>query len=166
MNYLIISEKNIAAQRIATILSGGKHKKSSFQRVPYYDYDKGDDGYTVVGLRGHIINLDYPEEYRNWRSHPVLELVDVEPEKRVQAKAVVNTLCKLAPEADIVIIATDFDREGELIGTEALDFIVETNPEVTVKRARFSAQFSKKIKAGLATRWITSWPRPPSPGRW
>ena len=139
MNHLIISEKNIAAQRIATILSGGKYKKSSYQRVPYYDFDKGEDGYTVVGLRGHIINLDYPEEYRNWRSHPVRELVNLEPEKRVQAKAVVNTLKKLAPEADLVVVATDYDREGELIGTEALKFITDINPGVIVKRARFSA---------------------------
>ena len=139
MNHLIISEKNIAAQRIATILSGGKYKKSSFQRVPYYDFDKGEEGFTVIGLRGHIINLDYPEEYRNWRAHPVQELVNVEPEKCIQAKAVVNTLRKLAPEADVVVVATDFDREGELIGTEALDFVVEINPDVTVKRARFSA---------------------------
>ncbi len=150
MNHLIISEKNIAAQRIATILSGGKYKRSSFQRVPYYDFDLGEDGYTVVGLRGHIINLDYPDEYRNWRSFPVQDLVNVEPEKRVQAKAVVNTLKKLAPEADIVIVATDFDREGELIGAEALSFVQELNSNVAVKRARFSALTPFEIKEAFA----------------
>lgn len=150
MNHLIISEKNIAAQRIATILSNGKYKKSSYQRVPYYDFDEGEEGYTVVGLRGHIINLDYPEEYRNWRANPVRELVQVEPEKRIQAKAVVNTLRKLAPEADLVIVATDFDREGELIGTEALDFILEENPDVEVRRARFSALTPIEIRDAFA----------------
>ena len=42
----------------------------------------------------------------------------------------------LAAQADEVVIATDFDREGELIGVEALGLIREARPEI---RAVFSA---------------------------
>ena len=39
----------------------------------------------------------------------------------------------MAKDADDIIIATDFDREGELIGLEALQEILESNP--TLARA-------------------------------
>ncbi len=37
---------------------------------------------------------------------------------------------KLAKEADEVVIATDFDREGELIGLEALQQALDANPKI------------------------------------
>ena len=36
----------------------------------------------------------------------------------------------MAKDADDIVIATDFDREGELIGLEALQEIVESNPQL------------------------------------
>ncbi len=60
-------------------------------------------------------------------------------------KGLVNLLKKEAKQADQVIIATDFDREGELIGIDALNQIKTTNPNIEVKRARFSALTVKEI---------------------
>ena len=50
-----------------------------------------------------------------------------------------------------LIIATDFDREGELIGLEALNLAVEENAKLvrTVRRARFSALTAGRDQAGL-----------------
>jgi len=139
MNVLIICEKNNAAQRIANILSHGKAKRTSHKKVPVYDYEVGKISFTVVGLKGHILSLDFPEGYNNWqRVHPS-ELVHVEPLKRVHEHSIYITLKDLAMEADEVIIATDFDREGELIGVEALEVVKKFNPEFSVKRARFSS---------------------------
>ena len=77
MNVLIICEKNNAAQRIANILSHGKAKRTSHKKVPVYDYEVGKISFTVVGLKGHILSLDFPEGYNNWqRVHPS-ELVHV-----------------------------------------------------------------------------------------
>lgn len=43
-------------------------------------------------------------------------------------------------EAPSIIVATDFDREGELIGMEVVNLLREYNPNISeVKRARFSA---------------------------
>ena len=42
----------------------------------------------------------------------------------------VKAVRKLAKEADEVVIATDFDREGELIGHEALQQALEANPAI------------------------------------
>ena len=40
----------------------------------------------------------------------------------------VKAIRKLAKDADSIVIATDYDREGELIGLEALQQVLEVNP--------------------------------------
>ena len=63
----------------------------------------------------------------------------------------------MAEDADDLVIATDYDREGELIGLEALQEVVEANPELAtaegvhedgtpVKRARYSALTKDEIE--------------------
>ena len=145
MNILIICEKNNAASRIAGILSGGKSRKTSHKKVPVYDYEEDDVSYTIVGLKGHILSLDFPEGYNNWqRVHPS-ELIEVDPLKKVHEQLIYNTLKDLAREADHVIIATDFDREGELIGVEALEVVKKFNSDFKVSRARFSSLTQSEI---------------------
>jgi DNA topoisomerase-1 len=139
MNVLVISEKNDAAQRIASILSGYKYTKKVANRVPIFSFHKDDDRFTVVGLRGHILQLDYPREFSRWDQRQIRELIWVEPIRRPTARAIVSALEVLATEAEEVVIATDFDREGELIGAEALGIILKANGKLRVKRARFSA---------------------------
>jgi len=138
MKQLVICEKHIAARRIAYILSGGKARQGRMYGVPYYTFDD----VTVVGLRGHIKKLDFPAEYARWNSSQPQQLIYVEPVKKVGEKHIANALKALARECSHVIIATDYDREGELIGAEILDLLP---PDVTVKRARFSAITAPEI---------------------
>jgi len=145
MNNLIICEKANAARRISEILSDGKAKKTSLHRVAVYDFELGERSYTVVGLRGHILALDYPEEYANWYRHPPGDLIRVKPIKKVELKSIARTLKELAREADEVVVATDFDREGELIGAESVEYIKEFNPDFALHRARFSALTREEI---------------------
>lgn len=139
MRKLVITEKNHAAMRIAYILSEGKTRRSYPRRVAVFDFDKDGDQWMVVGLRGHVLNLDYPDEFNRWESTDLKRLVWAEPIKLVTAQNIVETLKELAAKAEEVIIATDFDREGELIGAEALEIIRPVSPNKTVRRARFSA---------------------------
>src|SRR6185295_15144845 len=70
-------------------------------------------------------------------------------------KSVHKALRKQAKDADSVVIATDYDREGELIGLEALEEILDVNPEVAgsngaitgtnIRRARYSALTKEEI---------------------
>jgi DNA topoisomerase-1 len=136
---LVVAEKNNAAVRIATILSNGKAKRTYAHRVPVFAFSRDGDEYVVLGLRGHILNLDYPKELNRWEDVDLKELVWAEPVKRITAKGVVATLRERAKDKDVVVVATDFDREGELIGKEALDIVQDVNPNVRVRRARFSA---------------------------
>lgn len=149
MRRLIISEKNHAARRIALILSDNTQKSRSVGGVPALIFSKGQDQYAVLGLRGHIVVLDYPEKYNDWDAIPPKELVYAKPEKKVDpsARKIMNALKTLANEADEVVVATDYDREGELIGAEALE---EANVKKATRRAKFSALTKGEIERAFS----------------
>ena len=137
MKKLIITEKANAARRISTILSDGTSKSSSSGGVTVISFETGGDEYNVVSLRGHIIELDYPEEYNDWSATDPAELVHAPQVKTVKVKSILNRIKELAAESDEIIIATDYDREGELIGMETVKAIGADMG--TVRRAKFSA---------------------------
>ncbi len=139
MRKLIVTEKNNTAARIATILSNGQMKRTYPHRVPVFTFSKDGDDHTVVGLRGHIVNVDYPPELNEWEKVELKRLVWAEPVKVVTAPNVEQALREVARGHDEVVIATDFDREGELIGVEALNIIKEVVPDIRVRRARYSS---------------------------
>ncbi|MFQ5909092.1 MAG: DNA topoisomerase I [Thermoplasmata archaeon] len=139
MRKLVISEKSSSARRIAIILSNGKSKRESIGRIPVYSFARNGVDYSVIGLRGHIVGLDYPEEYSNWATVNPKDLVRTKPEKRVIMQSIASALEQLAEKTDEVVIATDYDREGELIGVEAVEIVKKAAPDAMFKRARFSA---------------------------
>jgi DNA topoisomerase-1 len=144
--FLIICEKQNAAHRIATILSKGKATRTVSNRVSVYSFsDDHNDQYTVIGLKGHIINLDFPKEYNRWNNISPKVLIQTPPIKKVQEWKIANIIKSIAKEIDNVVIATDYDREGELIGVEGLEILQEVNPNLEIKRARFSALTTSEI---------------------
>jgi DNA topoisomerase-1 len=149
MRRLIITEKNHAARRIALILSDNTHKSRNVAGVPVLTFSKGNDDYFVLGLRGHIILLDYPDEYNQWETVPPRDLVYAKPEKSVDptARRIMNALKDLSTGADEVIVATDYDREGELIGAEAIQ---EAGVSKPIRRARFSALTKAEIERAFS----------------
>jgi DNA topoisomerase I len=138
---LIISEKANAAKKIAQFLAEGSVKDGKHRSVPHHTFDWRGEECVSVGLKGHVLNPEYPEEYSNWQKVEPSDLIDAEILKSVSEKGVANAVQSLAKKADRVVIATDYDREGELIGVEALSLALEANPALMdhVERARFSA---------------------------
>ena len=118
MHY-IITEKGTSAKRIATILSDGKAKKKKVGKIDAYEFD----GKVVIGLSGHIFRMDFPPAYNDWSKTDPQTLIDAEIVTVALKKDLVSALRKSAKEADSITIATDYDREGELIGVEALDIV-------------------------------------------
>ena len=66
-------------------------------------------------------------------------------EKLPKEKDIIRSLKNLAKKADSIVIATDFDREGELIGADALSCIRQANETAPVSRARYSAITKQEI---------------------
>src|SRR5919112_1417333 len=144
---LIISEKANTAKKIAQFLSEGSIREGKHRSVPHHTFTWKGEETVSVGLKGHVLNPEYPEEYSNWQKVEPRELIDAEILKSVSEKGVAQAVTSLAKKADRVVIATDFDREGELIGVEALSLVFEANPKLMdhVERARFSALTSGEV---------------------
>jgi DNA topoisomerase-1 len=149
---LIVTEKNNSAKKIAEILSGDSAKADKSYKVPYYTWSDGDGEQMAIGLKGHVLNPAFPEDYSNWQQTDLHDLIDAELIKEPTDKNVVRAVRKVAEGASSLVIATDFDREGELIGLEALQEILEVNPglEETVKRARYSALTKEEIERAFS----------------
>ncbi|MCQ2752596.1 MAG: toprim domain-containing protein, partial [Coriobacteriales bacterium] len=158
---LIVTEKNIAAQKIASLLSDTKPKADKVYNTPVYRFIIDGQDCVTVGLKGHIEEVTFPDELsyskrRGWvgicangetvkaqipRSFekppwttkrkpwtadglilkswkiPTLPYLCYAPIIKVpKEKEIIRSLKSLAKKADEAIIATDFDREGELIG--------------------------------------------------
>ena len=124
---LIVTEKNNSAKKIAEILGASPATDKTF-KVPYYTWSDADGDHMSIGLKGHVLGPAFPEGYSNWQKTDLHELIDAELIKEPTDKNVVKAIKKVAKEADQLVIATDFDREGELIGLEALEEMLDANP--------------------------------------
>ena len=156
---LIVTEKNNSAKKIAEILSGGTAKEGASYKTPYYEWSDESGEQMTIGLKGHVLNPAFPESFNNWQATNPRDLIDAELIKEPTDKNVVRALKKVAKDADDIVIATDYDREGELIGLEALQEVVESNPELAVsnngdfagvKRARYSALTKDEIQRAFS----------------
>jgi len=148
--YLIVTEKNISARRISGILAGNqKVHENRDGGIASYQFDET----VVMGLKGHVVEVDFVEGYSNWRSESRTprSLIDAPTVKVPTEKKIVSLIQKLARKASRVTIATDFDTEGELIGKEAFELVRKANPDVVVDRARFSAITPEEIRHAFST---------------
>jgi len=139
--HLIIAEKHDAAKRIAQILAGTKPRS---QRVAGVEAFRLDDK-VVLGLSGHIVGVDYPPGYNNWQKVDCKDLIRAEIVVRPLQEKIISALRALGAQADRITIATDYDREGELIGVEALKIAREANPILKADRVRYSAIVKDEI---------------------
>lgn len=147
MHY-IITEKGTTARKIASILSNGSAKKRKIGSIEAHEFD----GKVVTGLSGHIIQWDVPKAYKNWSITNAYKLIAADLVVVPIKKEVVKALQQMARDADAITLATDYDREGELIGVEALRIIKKIKPDVKVDRMRYSAITERDIKESFAAR--------------
>jgi DNA topoisomerase-1 len=150
MRTLVVAEKFNTALRIAVVLSDGRMKRERLEGTSVFRFERPDGEWSIVGLRGHIVELDYPEELNQWSMEGLPALLEAPPLKRVTATAIVAALETMARGFDRVILATDFDREGELIALECLEILHAVHPGLVVKRARYSALTREEIERSFA----------------
>ena len=126
-------------------------------------------GWQGVTAEGELLPADVPDglarppykskrkpylangiDLKGWKIASLPYLVWAPIEKLPAEKEIIRALKNLAKKADSVIIGTDFDREGELIGSDALRQIREVAPTVPVSRARYSAFTRAEIDHAFA----------------
>jgi len=159
---LIVTEKNNSAKKIADILGKGAAASDKTYKVPFYTWTDGDgEEQMTIGLKGHVLGPAFPEGYSNWQKTDLHDLIDAKLIKEPTDKNVVKAIRKVAKGADELVIATDFDREGELIGLEALEEMLDANPSLgsregtedgtlRIKRARYSALTKEEIERAFS----------------
>ncbi len=146
--HLIIAEKHDAAKRIAQILAESKPKSNRVNGAETFSFDDR----VVIGLSGHIVGVDYPPGYNNWQKVDCKDLIRAEIVTTPIQEKIISALKKLGKEADWITIATDYDREGELIGVEALKIAAEKNPKMKIDRVRYSAITKEEIQSAFRNR--------------
>lgn len=193
---LVVAEKNIAAQKIAQLLAdAGAPKNDKVYNTQVYRFKVGGEDWVSMGLAGHILAPDFPDEIlfdkkmgwysltedgevlpagvpdglarppydtkrkpflanginiKGWKVESLPYLTWSPIIKNPAEKEIIRVLKNLAKKADEVIIATDFDREGELIGSDALNMIREVAPELPARRARYSALIKGEVTEAFA----------------
>lgn len=146
MRILNVAEKPSMARQIASLLAGddldsfnGKNKYCRNYVFPYNFHGQAST-MVVTSVLGHLKELDFPPEYGDWQTVPVHELfqapvVSVIPQPMLD---VAENLRAEARRANILIIWTDCDREGEYIGSEIVQLCTSSNLRLNVYRARYS----------------------------
>ncbi|MCT6953196.1 toprim domain-containing protein, partial [Salmonella enterica] len=116
-------------------------------------------GVTVTWARGHLLETAEPEVYgeqygKPWRTE-VLPLVPQQWKLVVKAdaKAQFAVINRLLKQVDEVVIATDADREGEVIARELLDYC---KFQGRIFRLWMSALDDASIRTALSDLWPSS----------
>lgn len=144
---VIIAEKADAGRRIAYFLSDGKAKQKRSKGISYFEFKTGETTNILISLSGHIVEIDFPETTKNWEKTDLEQLIDTEILKKVKNTRAANEIISVGKKGDRYILATDYDREGELIGVEALEIadILGKENGTEIKRAKFSALTREEI---------------------
>jgi len=141
---IIVAEKPIAAKRIADIL--GTPKTVLKGNVECHVLDNT----VVIPLKGHLTNVDFPHEYKDWNKTDLNSLANADIHYDINNKAIAKAMESFASQCDELDIATDYDREGESIGKEAIDIVKAKNPNIRVFRAKFSALTPEEVNAAFS----------------
>jgi len=140
---LIITEKPQAAAKIAAALSGGRDKKYNEAGIPYYEFSKNNKNIIVSCAVGHLFSLSQDVKGSNYPIFEVSWKPNFEVRKKDFTKKYYTTISKLIKRASEIIVATDYDIEGEVIGYNIIRFIAH---QKDAKRMKFSSLTSKELE--------------------
>ena len=136
---LIITEKPQAALKIASAL--GDARKYAENNVPFYELVRNGERIIVACAVGHLFNLTYSPGQVGW---PIFKMEWTPSFKKAAfTKRYYDLIKKLAPRAKEIIVATDYDIEGEVIGWNIVRFIAKKQD---AKRMKFSTLTKPEIE--------------------
>jgi len=147
---LIITEKPDAALRIASALDEKENPQRLYDNnVPYYVARRGRE-IVVVPALGHLYTITGEQK---GRSYPVFTFKwvprYVAERKATRIRSWLQTITKLAKEAEIFIDACDYDVEGCIIGYCILKYACG-NKEQMSKRMKYSTLTKQELEKSYA----------------
>ena len=154
MRILNVAEKPSVAREISKILSVTPIK-FLLRGVEAFKFTYSFEGISCdmifTSVRGHIMEIDFGSDYKNWgKSNPFdLFSADIFSSVKSDCQNIYSNLKELSASSDILVIWTDYDREGEAIGFEIIDICLLSNSRIKVKRAQFSALTRDDIASAL-----------------
>ncbi|EER01624.1 prokaryotic dna topoisomerase, putative [Perkinsus marinus ATCC 50983] len=128
---LNVAEKNSVAREMCRVLGGGVIPNGNPPVMM-----------VVTAVRGHLMGLDFEQEYRGrWDTVDPETLYNAPLVKSVASDMgpVAGNLRRLARTCDWLVLWLDCDREGEAIAYEVIEIAREANARLNVYRANFSA---------------------------
>ncbi|KPI41916.1 DNA topoisomerase 3 [Cyphellophora attinorum] len=145
---LCVAEKPAIAKAVAQHLSGGPintHHVNGNRYVKNYEFSFnfrtwGNCAVVMTSVLGHLTSLEFDEQHRKWNSCQPRDLFEARTQINIDSdkKSIAKNIQDQARYARTLFIWTDCDREGEHIGTEVVNEAIKGNPNIVVKRARFS----------------------------
>ena len=117
MKKLFLCEKPNQAKTLAQHIGANRYSDGAWQG----------NGVVVVAAQGHLMELAMIDEYIGKGKWKIKDLPVLPPEWVMQVKndertkEIFNTIGRFLKQADHVVLATDPDEEGELIGRDLLN---------------------------------------------
>ncbi len=133
---LIITEKPQAAAKIAAALSDGTERRYANDGISYYEFNKNKRHIIVACAVGHLFSLSQDVKGSNYPIFEVSWKPNFEVRKKDFTKKYYTNLQKLMKRAGEIIVATDYDIEGEVIGYNIVRFIAH---QKDAKRMKYSS---------------------------
>ena len=140
---LIITEKPQAAAKIAAALAEGSEKQISKNGVSHYEFKRNGKKIVVACAVGHLFTVSQTEKGTHY---PIFEIdwyPNYEIKKKDFTRKYYQLIERLAKGASEVVVATDFDVEGEVIGYNIVRFIARQND---ARRMKFSSLTAKELQ--------------------
>lgn len=150
---LNVAEKPSVAKSVAGILSHGtmrtRNGRSPYNKIFEFSYTIGAQqcDMLMTSVTGHLMELDFEDQYRKWHSCDPVDLYHAPVRKKVPDDKVnlQKTLEEEARHCQWLVLWLDCDREGENIAYEVVDVCCATNPRLNIWRAHFSALIDREI---------------------
>lgn len=137
---LIITEKPQAASKIAAAL--GAYEKKNIKNVPYYELERDGKKIIVACAVGHLFTLTQKKKGARIPEFEIEWVPNFYVRKKDFSKRYYEALLQLAKKAGELTVATDYDIEGEVIGTNVVNLICN---QPDAKRMRFSTLTNKEL---------------------
>ncbi|MEM3190706.1 MAG: DNA topoisomerase I [Candidatus Parvarchaeota archaeon] len=147
---MIIAEKSTAAETIAKNLSESRISSKEYGPVKVWITKINGEESVVIPLKGHIKEVKYPSKYKKWSYDTLKEMIYSKLDYADTAIDNIDVLKDYAKKAEKVIIATDYDTEGESIGFEAIDVVRSVNSRIKIYRAVFSSLTKSELSESFS----------------